>query len=614
MGAFINIGCYLQMHGLRLTFFDPDDYMRLVRIKEFFSHYDLSNNIIFRCNVPFGCNLHWTRFYDFFIIIPVYILDIFINSIDKSIEYVGFLMGPVIKSVTIVVFLSISQKLMEKDNAFLLTAIFAAHPLILPFGILGRPDHHAFIMLFILIFIHHVMDVIGSGFKDKNSFIKAAITTVLSVWISPETLIPLLLTDGILFLYSFQDVDKLRLLYMKNILVTCGIGGIIFLSSGPVSRHDVVALILVMTLFYTVYDGKYLKNKILTYGHIGIIMILLILFSRVTPVEYDRISIVHAALYLGSATYFGVGMIKFKSQNCRLLVSFLWLGIISTAFLSMYLHFLKGMNAHVSDYIKNIWLDRIAEMQSPFTHGEGIFFVIYCIIAGISIVNKIIQLTKKKFSLQDLSWWILIVNAFCYTIFAGMFYRMLPYSTLFGLPFIIDWGMRGNFLKSFHRSVKVVITSFLSIFFLFWTSYFDSVKQEKTINSPYASKELFKVIDDLSRTSEVIMAHSNDGPSILYYTKHKVVGAPYHRQTSGIIFSHRVMEDEYKEETVKSILKLTNTSYIFIRKSQALKAEQKSLASMIVHNELPQWASIVKLPPKFNDILVAKIHISALDR
>jgi asparagine N-glycosylation enzyme membrane subunit Stt3 len=117
-GTLVSLGCYLQTFGWRMTFHDTDDYMRLVRTREFFKNYDLSNAIISRSNVPFGCDLHWTRFYDFFIIVPTYILNLFIDSIDKSIEYVCFFISPVMKSATIAIFFSVVQKLMKKDDAF----------------------------------------------------------------------------------------------------------------------------------------------------------------------------------------------------------------------------------------------------------------------------------------------------------------------------------------------------------------------------------------------------------------------------------------------------------------------------------------------------------------
>jgi hypothetical protein len=610
MGTFVNAGCYLQMHGLQMAFFDPDDYMRLVRIKDFFIHGDLANSIISRSNVPFGCDLHWTRFYDFFIIIPAYILNIFIDSIDRSIEYVGFFISPIVKCVTLAIFFNIAQKLMTKTNAFLAAALFAAHPLILTFGIFGRPDHHAFIMLFIVIFIQNIIGLIKSKFLDKSYYVKTAIATVLCVWISPETLIPLLLVDAILFVYSFNDVAKLQLLYAKNILVALGIGTIIYFPSNLSPRNFLPICILLTTAPYSTFNNKYAQDPILKYWHAVIIAIIALLFPDIAPIEYDKISAVHMALYLCSVAYLCSVMIHQKfTLKKRIWMSFLWFVTIAAIFLSLYPSFLNGMSANIDDYIKSIWLNRISEMQSPFAHGDYLFFIVYCVIAMISIVNACLQLTEKKFVSSDLTWWIIIVNAICYTILAGISYRMLPYSAMFLLPIIVNLGMNGDLTKRLHRLWKIVVTSFISIFFIFCTAYFPSTQEEKTVNAPYTDTELFEAIDKLSRKPIVIMAHSNDGPIILYHTKHSVVGAPYHRQIGGIIFSHKIMEDQYNEETAKRILKLTDSSYIFVRKKKhaSTKTKSPSLAHMIANNELPQWLNVVELPKKFDDIAVAKI-------
>jgi hypothetical protein len=137
-----------------------------------------------------------------------------------------------------------------------------------------------------------------------------------------------------------------------------------------------------------------------------------------------------------------------------------------------------------------------------------------------------------------------------------------------------------------------------------WRRDFRDDKNEENV-ALYTEQELFKEIDNLSNDPVVIMAHTNDGPKILYHTKHSVVGASYHRQVQGIISSYKVMEDKYDEKTVKDIIKTTGSSYIFIRKGQYKKT--KSLPKMIMENALPSWIEIVNLPPKFNDVIIAKI-------
>lgn len=576
LGVVFNIAVYLQMHEFSISFFDTDDYMRLVRIRDFFTHFDLSDNIIKRCNVPFGCSLHWTRFYDFFLIIPSYILAFFTKSIDKAIEYTGFFISPIVKIVTLILFFRISIKLFSKRDAFFAVALIATNPIISQFGTFGRPDHHAFIMLFMMIFLCNVISLIESNFK--SGYIKLAISTAACIWISPETLIPLLIFDAILFLYAILDLSNedshliLKSLYLKNLLVSCFIG----------------------------------------------IIILPSLYSRFT-IYYDEISVVHFALYICISSFFYVSFLhKIDSKKTSLIKLLLVFAAIVGIFLCTFPKFFLGMAADVSPFMKRIWLNKISEMKSPFEHGDHIFFISHTIIITISIANKIIALLKSRKTLSDKSiilWWILIVNTICYTIFSAFAYRMLPFSVLFGCPLIVDFGMKGRYFKKLHRLVRIVLTFFMATLFMFLAAYFNDRSEDTDLQfKKYTKQELFREIDNLSAVPVVIMAHSNDGPAILYYTKHSVVGAPYHRQIEGIIASYKIMEGAYNESDSKKILTFVNASYIFIKKpmhsksKNQLKSSQKpSFAQMIVKGKHPKWITIMKLPAKFDDVIIAKI-------
>ncbi|MDR2794378.1 MAG: hypothetical protein LBB12_01210, partial [Holosporaceae bacterium] len=355
LGMTINAICYLQIHGFHISFLDSDDYMRLVRIRDFFDHGNWSNTIISRCNVPFGCDLHWTRFYDFFLIAPTCILNFFMNSIDESIKYVGFFITPLVKCITIVIFFCISQKLVSQKNAFLLTAIFLGHPIILELGFFGRPDHHAFIMLFIITHLHYVIKIVESKFQNQNFLFKTAMISVLCIWISPETLIPLTLADVVLYIYFFFHEEIRKYLYLKNILVAFGIGVIAFTPYHS-GFFSIMALLLTVTPFYY---KKFRKNIIACLWPIIPLTLMLILLPSI-DVEYDKISALHAVLYMCSVIYLGIGIVDEKySQKYRILASCFWLLAIAAIFLFLYPRFLYGMEADVDDYLKKIWLSKI---------------------------------------------------------------------------------------------------------------------------------------------------------------------------------------------------------------------------------------------------------------
>ncbi|MDR3151446.1 MAG: hypothetical protein LBT67_01165, partial [Holosporaceae bacterium] len=194
---------------------------------------------------------------------------------------------------------------------------------------------------------------------------------------------------------------------------------------------------------------------------------------------------------------------------------------------------------------------------------------------------------------------------------------MLPHAVVFGLPLVIDLGMNGNIVKSFNRILRIIMTFFISIgvgYIAMCLDYKAENKAEedkKTSNSGsdfQKNLELLRVIDSLSAVPVVIMASTNDGPELLYRTKHSVVAASYHRQGDGIIASHVVLQEKFDENRIKKILKTTKTDYIFIRKSNGAPSSVNSLSDMVnAGSILPSWLSVVEIPAKFNDIALLKV-------
>ena len=616
-----NIGMYLQAKGFALEFFDSDDYMRLVRTRDFFKHHDVYNNVIARCNVPYGCSLHWTRFYDFFIIVPSYLLSLFTESVDTAIEYIGFVISPIVKIITTILFFRFSQIFFKTNDAFLAAAIFVANPTLFQFGSFGRPDHHAFIMLFMVIFLGTVVNWLKSNFK--NGHLQLALSSALCVWISPESLIPILLTDAVLtfaalfFVKNNDDSGNncsniLFNLYLKNALLSCFVGVVVLFSVK--SGFSIFLASLMSLVISSIFLLR--KNPIFISA---ICLVIQMLLRYVTPIYYDEISVVHFSIFICMTMFFGAAA-NWKSNSRFKAVYKIVLAIIAAAiFLATYPKFLLGMGADVDPFIKEIWLNRIAEMQSPFELGEHAFYILHALIIIASVSGKITELYRHRWNdlcnYKTLSWIILSTLTIFYLVFSGFAYRMLAYSALFGTPLIVDFCMNGIWTKNLHRLVRIFIVFFASALFVCITTLFCDFEKSNCHKKRYSTNELFAKIDALSSSPAVIMAHSNDGAALLYYTKHMVVGAPYHRQPEGILSSYKVMEDDFSENTVKKILLETGSSFIFVRKRSygsncSQKRSKNSLTQMIIDGNVPAWISPVPLPEKFSDIIVGRVSES----
>lgn len=643
---FCSASLYMQMKGLYLDFIDTDDYMRVVRIREFFQNHDLYNNVIERCNVPYGCSLHWTRFYDFFIIIPSYLLSFFTTSINTAIDYVCFCISPIIRIATAFVFLKMlhDNDIMNRDNAFLCVVLFAAQPLIIAYGNFGRPDHHAFIVLFMVLFLAQYLRAAQSSFKKH--YISTARLTALCIWISPETLIPLLLADGIAFLYGLKNFGKdeksrniYQFVFAKNLeILKCIEILLIFSCLGrPAGRTllksgGIIATMELMRYFF-VFSRK-TKNKILQFSWILLFLVSSFILRELLPIYYDEISVVHWGLY-ASATYFFWPLPRKIDDKVVPFDVFCAAAGVST-FLFMFPKFLLGMGADVSPYVKQIWLSKVNEMQSPFNSGDTFLYILHASFVVAAVCSKFYDLFKKRYT-NDLSktfFWLFFSGlSAIYIIFAGLANRMLLYSSLFSLSLVVDLCMNNTYFSGLKRGIRIFSAAFMTIFFMIFAAAISgddveekeniaektektSASEDKEKEKEYSTRELLTELDHISPVPVVIMAHSNDGPSILYYTKHCTIGAPYHRQQEGIISSYEVMQAPYDEEKVKKIVKETGTSYIFIKVPKVDQKKGKkdnkvaSLPQLILEKKIPEWLEKVRMSEKFEEeAIVVKVKI-----
>lgn len=698
---------YVQSQGFHLAFIDTDDYMRVVRTREFFQNYDLCNNTIWRCNVPYGCSLHWTRFYDFFIIIPAFLLSFFFDSINTSTDYVCFFISPIVRIVTAFVFLKMlhKNKILGRDNAFLCLIIFAVQPIITTYGGFGRPDHHAFIVLFVILFLAQYFKASRSGFKKH--YIGTARLTTLCLWISPETLIPLLLADGVAFLCALAEKgeghrrDIFRFIFLKNLetikyiefLLIFSYIALFFSYSNlnfitDIIDNGIIEISLAMEFMRDYF--RPLRNAVCAeiinpksentpaitnlrkLIFLLIYSIALFVLCRFLPIYYDEISIVHWGLYVFSIYFLGMLLTAEKKDITGTFYDVFLVICGALIFLFMFPKFLLGMGADVTPYVKEIWLNRVNEMRSPLENGDALLYILHVLFVFIAVFSTLREIfikrsvkksagKQQKKSVEEggrgnatiatnrtFAWILLSALSLTYVFFAGFAGRMLLYSSLFSLPLIVNLCMNSKYFSWGNKNVlRIILAVFMSAFYTIVAAAFSKdnlenknncsvLKNETNENregndtkeseeQSYSKRDFFSELDRISSVPKTIMAHSNSGPALLYYTKHCVVGAPYHRQQEGIISSYEVMEAPYDEKKIKEILKETGSSYIFVEYCNVNKlkkgdkqennkrkritkvslpertsAGRPSLSKMILEGRIPEWLEKMKMSEAFD--------------
>ena len=339
------------------------------------------------------------------------------------------------------------------------------------------------------------------------------------------------------------------------------------------------------------------------------------------PIEYDKISIVHLVLYIAMASFFACS-VKFDNfwKKCALG------GIFGIAFLALFPKFFCGMEAGISDALREAWFaNDVDEMKSPFSFDATVvsFFVVYIVISVIAIYDKIQHLLNKQKESYDLMWWIVIASCFCYIIFSCMADRLRASLAFFSIPLIVEFGFSGVFSKFLSENLKIAFICLLAlgsdvtqkyypILRLCFSDGFEGFEKFCNMRKDAFEQEdrFFKVLDGISEKPVTVFTYLGKAAATLYHTKHNVVAAPYHRHEQGIIAFNQVMQTPYNESLVKEIFKKTKTDYVFISRGMTYSSPRyaNSFAGMIVRGSCPEWADIAEIPFEFDDVILLKIN------
>lgn len=604
-----------------MRFADPDDYMMLVRLRDFFIYGDLSYSLINRVNVPFGTDIYWSRIYDFFLIPVIWFLDLFVNSISKSIEYVAFFTSPVMKSALSIIIFKFLRKLMAESDAFLGALLFAIIPSLGEISEFGRPDHHMFIMILELMYLYSLSNIIKNNFVCNDDYIKSALISALCVWASIETLPLILLAEAAMFLFFCKNIKILETLYKKTIITALIIGTIVFFLF-PLTLNNIVEFASISLMAVVAF---FCKSKKL---HLIVLVTLVLFFIKNDSFAYDKISIMHFILYLCASLFLLINIMSFKYVSKHIIKFSLTIGLIFIAvLLYRYPKFLLGIEGEASDFLRIAWFPKIDDLLSPlsskFTAG---CFCLSSIILFVAVYNKICVLINKKYENIDVFWWILILLNIAYFFFSCMVCRSITTLVAISLPLILNLGLSGIAVKCFSRKINICITCLLilipstiqkygamTIDLMF--QYDEFMKMAKNAQNSLRQKDvIYKFLDNISETPLVIMSDPYLGPKILYKTKHNVVSVPFHSHEKGIISSMIItMEHSIDEKTTKEVLKTTNTSYVFVEKPICnCFSPHSNLVKMIEYGHIPPWVELVDLPIEKSRCILAKIDKNEL--
>ena len=569
---FIFYACGLTRGRGQLS--DVDGYDRLnhvLHFKETGSWYDTT---VPRSNAPYGATSQWTRPLDLLLISGAWLLTPFFSNFIEALFWWGWLIGPLLNVIALVFVLWAAQPILGRQGFSLIGFLFVLQPAMLSFYTVGSPDHHGLLLTVFILSMGFTLRLLIQPFRKDLCYAAGAINC-LSVWISVESFLPLLMNMAALGLaWVAMEKDFAR----KNLHFSLGL---------------LIAACVALLLTRPWYD-----------------------FAKE---EYDCLSIVHVRI-LGLIVLFWLAVVMlnryrdiFHRFTHRIITALTGIIFLATAIWYLSPKFFGGPFVDVDPRLFSIWMNKIYHHQ-PLISRNGFSVSILTILFGpaIPVIPFVLYLLWKKRGENYQQWMYILIGLLIFIPISLYQARWTPYAVailLFPLAELLDRVLTWQepFLKGLLRPLArtIVVMIFCTGFFILGTllSQFDKSNDKKE-QAHYVS--LSRICEYLNNRwqhqTRRIVAFYFFGPEILYRTHHEVIATPSHRNEQGVLDTYTILTSARDEDAHQLIQKRkidlillcpeANEEAFFLPSAK----QETTFYRKLCEGRIPAWVRPVPLP------------------
>ncbi len=555
----------------------PDSFMRLHRVHELLAGWNWFDGTVARANAPYGDTLHWTRPFDVLLLTLALPLS-FTLGFEQALYLAGIVVSPLLQLTTGLLLIWALRPVMRPEVWFLPVMALFLQPGALAYSVLGRADHHSLLLLVFVVTAGFLLRALHNPL-DSRPALYAGLAAGFGVWLSIEFLLVLglsLLALGLPWL--FGERERAAQSKWFSLALSC---------------------VLLVALFVERPIGDLLEPS---YDRVSsvqfLIVVCILLFWRTVETFEERSG--RTARFLGRLT---LGLLG--AGTTALLVS------------AIYPLFFAGTMAEVDPRILPIWLDRVLEMRPLVpkdrqTLGSFIFY-----LGGVTLVTPlfIALLAEARGSARFFA---LLFIALACALLSAVAIQHLRFSGYAELAFVMSfavvldrfllWSARidSDLLRGLLRGAFVGIL-LLGPIMVGATLMAKQAEATDAAGQPLAGCRVDRVAAYLesdprwSRAPQTILAYMDIGPELLYRTRHRVIGTPYHRNGHGIYDGHRMLSTA-DPNTARAMIEQRRVDLVLLCRTsseRAFYADREGdggLYQQLDRGLAPDWLQAVELP------------------
>lgn len=560
----------------------PDSYMRLVRIEVLLNGGGWFSDLIARSNAPYGETLHWTRLHDVIILAVSAPLFPFLPA-KEALFWGGAFVSPLLHLALGWAVLRAAQTL-DPERRLAPAAIVAIGVLVQPavfnYSLPGRSDHHTLLFLLFALVVWQMLAALRRD-TDRPGVhgAMAGLFGAIGIWASPELFTVIAIAAiglGLGWLFERRSGQKRPGALRANLAFS----GVFFLALIPFTYID--------------------------HGAAG--------FG--TP-RYDEISIVSvfaaAAIFGGWLLIAGVRSFLPDHRVARLILSAVCGGGVAVAIYLVYPGFFAGSMADVDPRIAGFWLSKVQEMR-PIALGTAKGLATFVNFLGLALIALPVlawnfrktEETRRLSTAIAMGIVLMLVASVLHTRFA-------PYAEIVAGIGLVMLVARMLMLRAAAASIltrTVAPVAGILAVFVFPFVAGNALDPERTTQRKTASaasatgcdiRAMSAWLANRYREPVTVLAMLDRGPAILWFTHHRVIATPYHRNHDGILALRHVFSAA-DDGRAKAIVDMRDVDLLLLCPNASEKAfaakSGSTLYKRIVAGSGPAWLKRVALPEK----------------
>jgi hypothetical protein len=527
---------------------DPDSYQRVLRVREWLDGgwYDAR---IERNNAPIGEVPHWTRPLDALIVLLHAPLRLVGLARDQALLWAGALSSPLLHLALLFMLPWTLRPILDDEARALASLVALAQPAVFTHSMIGRADHHGLIALAIMATIGFTLRALAAPAR-RSGGVGAGVVAGAGLWVSVETLLPLLLVHA-----------ALALAWLRR--------------GGLLAR---AGLDLAVAFLITVFIALLVERPPAEW------------FTR----ELDRLSIVHFAL--GFAAVLAWAMVRAVRAATLTRRGFALAagGALSLAAMALIApRFFLGPMADVDPRLVPLWLDGVAEVQPLFTPGRLLAYL------GPALVAVPYALSRAG---RHDTWLPIGLGLLVFVPLAMAQVRFADEAELMLIaPIAALAAAWSGAVPVLLRPLIVLGLTVGSLFAGLWL-------EARGRSAPPGGGvqvhhcpliDLARHLDSLAEP-RIIVASPDLGPELLWRTHHAVLASPYHRNATGMLDAHAVLAAT-DDAAARSVMARRGARWVLICPISAaernfFEAGAASLYARLARGEVPLWLAAEPLP------------------